>query len=228
MQSIAEDIWVFDGDAVPFLTVPFTTRMTIIRLSTGELWVHSPIKLSEEVKIQVEKLGVVKYLIAPNHLHHLFFLDWKLYYPDAVCYGTDEVIKKRADIKFNYSLNKEQDWAWSIDIDQVLFTGSSLMEECVFFHKSSATLIVTDLVENFTGDDFNGCQRVIAKGVGILAPNGKMPLDWRLSFMFSKSRARNHISVIYGWQPEVVIMSHGVIVDEGAGAFLKRSFSWLI
>jgi hypothetical protein len=228
MQSIAENIWVFDGDAVSFFTLPFTTRMTIIRLSTGELWVHSPIKLNEEVKSQIAKLGVVKYIIAPNHLHHLFLANWKLSYPDASYYGTDEVIKKRTDIKFNHSLNQEQDWPWSIDIDQVLFTGSPLMEECVFFHKSSTVLIVTDLIENFTGDDFNCCQRVIAKGAGVIAPNGKMPLDWRLSFMFSKSRARAHMSVIYGWQPEVVIMSHGVIIEQDAKAFLKRSFSWLV
>ena len=228
MRSISENIWIFDGEAVPFLTLPFTTRMTIIRLSTGELWVHSPIKLNEEVQTQVNKLGVVKYIIAPNHLHHLFLADWKLFYPDATCYGTDEVIKKRADIKFDHSLNQEQSWAWSSDVDQVLFTGSPLMEECVFFHKSSGSLIVTDLIENFPGDNFNCCQRVVAKGVGILAPNGKMPLDWRISFMFSKSKARTHLSVIYGWQPEVVIMSHGLIVDQDAEAFLKRSFNWLI
>jgi hypothetical protein len=83
--------------------------------------------------------------------------NWKLSYPDASYYGTDEVIKKRTDIKFNHSLNQEQDWPWSIDIDQVLFTGSPLMEECVFFHKISTVLIVTDLIENFTGDDFNCC-----------------------------------------------------------------------
>lgn len=44
------------------------------------------------------------------------------------------------------------------------------MEECVFYHSSSSTLIVTDLVENFSGKDFNYWQRVVAKGVGILAP----------------------------------------------------------
>ncbi|MEI6896301.1 MAG: DUF4336 domain-containing protein [Psychromonas sp.] len=228
MRNIAENIWIFDGKAVQFLTLPFTTRMTVIRLSTGELWVHSPIKLNEIIQTQIEQLGTVKYLIAPNHLHHLFLADWKLIYPDAICYGTDEVIKKRLDIRFEHSLNQGIDWPWSKDLEQVLFTGSPLMEECVFFHKRSTTLIVTDLVENFTGDDFSCCQRFIAKGVGILAPNGKMPLDWRLSFMFSKPQARTHLSVIYDWQPKVVIMSHGVIVEQDAEAFLKRSFSWLI
>lgn len=227
MRNIAENIWIFDGEAVPFLTLPFTTRMTVIRLSNGELWVHSPIKLSENVRSQIEQLGVVRYLIAPNHLHHLFLADWQVAYPEASCYGTDEVIKKREDINFEHSLNVEQDWPWSVDIDQELFTGSPLMEECVFFHKRSGVLIVADLVENFPGTDFNFWQRMIAKGVGILAPNGKMPLDWRLSFSLKKSEARSHLSTILEWQPKVVVMSHGLIVEHEAVAFLRRSFSWL-
>ncbi|MGR5150103.1 DUF4336 domain-containing protein [Photobacterium alginatilyticum] len=227
MRNIAENIWIFDGKAVSFLTLPFTTRMTVTRLSTGELWVHSPIELNAIIRDQLEQLGAVKYLIAPNHLHHLFLADWLLAYPDAICYGTDEVIKKRSDIKFEHSLNLEQNWPWSIDIEQVLFTGSRLMEECVFFHKGSGVLIVTDLVENFPGTDFNSWQRMVAKGVGILAPNGKMPLDWRLSFALKKSEARSHLSVILGWQPKIVVMSHGLIIEHEAVAFLKRSFSWL-
>ena len=70
------------------------------------------------------------------------------------------------------------------------------MQECVFYHKVSGTLIVTDLIENFSGQNFNNWQRVVAKGVGILAPNGKTPLDWRLSFVFGKSDARKHLARI--------------------------------
>ncbi len=74
------------------------------------------------------------------------------------------------------------------------------MEECVFYHRLSKTLIVTDLVENFSGQDFNYWQRFVAKGgAGILAPNGKMPLDWRLSFMFSKQEARKHLNKLLSW-----------------------------
>ena len=108
MRNLAENIWVFDGDAVSFLCLPFTTRMTVVKLSNGELWIHSPIKLTGAIQAQIQQLGKVKYLIAPNHLHHLFLAEWQLMYPDAICYGTNEVIKKRNDIAFNSSLNKEQ------------------------------------------------------------------------------------------------------------------------
>ncbi len=102
------------------------------------------------------------------------------------------------------------------------------MEECVFYHSGSSTLIVTDLVENFSGQDFNYWQRVVAKGVGILVPNGKMPLDWRLSFIFGKADARKHINRLLSWNPQILVMAHGEIVHENADKFLQQSFKWLV
>ncbi|CAM3144114.1 DUF4336 domain-containing protein [Vibrio mytili] len=228
MRKLADEIWIFDGEPVQFLGLPFSTRMTVVRLSSGDLWVHSPIKLSESITEQVNSLGRVKYLIAPNHLHHLFLAEWMTAYPDAEAYGTNEVMKKRRDITFDGSLNGSHGYPWGSDIEQELFSGSPLMEECVFFHNRSSTLIVTDLVENFSGQDFNYWQRFVAKGVGILAPNGKTPLDWRLSFMFGKEDARKHLSRLLSWNPQILIMAHGEIVNENADKFLKKSFKWLL
>ena len=95
MEKLAHEIWVFDGEPVQFLGLPFSTRMTVVRLSSGELWVHSPIRLSEEIIEQIEHIGHVKFLIAPNHLHHLFLPEWMEAYPGAAVFGTNEVIKKR-------------------------------------------------------------------------------------------------------------------------------------
>ena len=228
MRELAKDIWIFDGEAVQFLSLPFTTRMTVVRLSSGDLWVHSPIQMTDIIRNQIDEIGLVKHLIAPNHLHHLFIVDWQNVYPEAITYGTDEVIKKRKDLAFDYSLNVEQNWPWLPEIQQVLFTGSPLMEECVFFHRESEVLIVTDLIENFPHENFNYWQRLVARGVGILAPHGKMPIDWRISFMFGKKHAREHLSSITRWQPKKIVMSHGEIVEEQAVKFLEKSFSWLI
>ncbi|ENM8379942.1 DUF4336 domain-containing protein [Vibrio alginolyticus] len=227
MKKLAHEIWIFDGDPVQFLGLPYTTRMTIVRLSDGGLWIHSPIKLSNSIREQINNLGQVKYLIAPNHLHHLFLSEWVFAYPSAEVYGTDEVIKKCRDIHFHAALN-QGDNAWNSEIEQELFSGSPLMEECVFYHRLSKTLIVTDLVENFSGQNFNYWQRFVAKGAGILAPNGKMPLDWRLSFMFSKQEARKHLNKLLSWKPNILVMAHGEIVLDNADEFLQRSFKWLV
>lgn len=226
MKQLANDLWIIDGDTVSFYCCPFTTRMTVVRLLSGELWLHRPIRYSHQLAEQLAALGDIKYLVAPNHLHHLYLADWIKHYPDACVCGTDEVIKKRPELHFDCSLNNDLQWPWQEEIEQRLVTGSKLMQECVFFHHSTRTLIVTDLIENFPQDHFKGWRRILAKGAGIIAPNGKTPIDWRLSF--KKAEAKAHIQQILLWQPERIVMAHGEVVCRNANDFLHRSFKWVL
>lgn len=230
MQQLAENIWIVEGPSVPFLGLPYSTRMTIIRLDNRKLWIHSPIALNDKLLAKIALLGEVKYLVAPNHLHHLFIEPWQRQFPNARLYGTEQLIIKRNDLDFDGALtnNPSEVWPWQEQIKQVLFTGSPLMQECVFYHPISGVLVVTDLVENFNPSGFNWWQRTLAKLTGIVAPNGKMPLDWRLSFMFGKATARQHLKLILSWQATTLVMSHGDIIQEDATNFLRQSFGWLI
>lgn len=47
MQSLATDLWV-DQQPLRFVGVEIGTRMTLIRLPTGGLWIHSPIEATDE------------------------------------------------------------------------------------------------------------------------------------------------------------------------------------
>tara|TARA_B100001971_G_C18208914_1_gene549375 strand:+ start:172 stop:912 length:741 start_codon:yes stop_codon:yes gene_type:complete len=217
LTQLSDDLWIADGEAVRFFTLPYTTRMTIVRLTDGRLFIHSPIRLTESLQRQIRALGDVRYLIAPNHLHHLFIKDWAEAYPRAELYGTEEVIKKRADIDFSGQLNNEdqQQYPWQPAIRQLLFRGSAAMEECVFFHQPSSTLIVTDLIENFDPQSFTPFKRLIARASGILAPNGRTPIDWRLSFVFSRQQTRRQCEKILSWRPKRIVMAHGEIIHKG-------------
>lgn len=227
MKKIAENIWIFDGEAVKFYSLPYTTRMTVIALSNGDLWVHSPIKLEPTLQAKVEALGRVKYIIAPNRLHHLFIEEWQHAYPEALAYGTEEVIGKRNDLSFDGTLDNAMALPWKQEIDQLLVTGSRAMQECVFFHKPSSVLLVTDLIENFSPDAFPFLKRQVARLSGILSPNGKTPIDWRYSFYLNKSEIRRHIETILSWKPKKIILAHGLIIEEHAEDFLRKSFNWL-
>ncbi|PIE37759.1 MAG: hypothetical protein CSA54_00765 [Gammaproteobacteria bacterium] len=227
MKNIAEDVWVFDGETVSFLSFPFTTRMTIVALPDGDLWVHSPTRLAPALQARVDAMGRVRYIIAPNHLHHLFIKEWQQAYPDALLYGTEEVIRKRSDIAFNGTLDAAEGSPWEQELDQLLFTGSPFMQECVFLHRKTGVLVVADLIENFTPDALPFFKRQIAGLAGILAPNGKMPLDWRCSFFLRKREARRHVQRMLAWKPKKIVLSHGEIIEENAEEFLRRSFRWV-
>ena len=46
LKPVAENIWIVDGPEIRFryalLRIPFPTRMTVVRLPDGGLWLHSP------------------------------------------------------------------------------------------------------------------------------------------------------------------------------------------
>ncbi|PID64410.1 MAG: hypothetical protein CR962_01560, partial [Gammaproteobacteria bacterium] len=132
------------------------------------------------------------------------------------------------DIDFYKELGMDAENEWAEEIEQTVFRGSLVMQEVVFYHKSSKTLILTDLIENFNPQSLNGWQRLATKMAGILSPNGKTPIDWRISMMFGKKEAKDSFAIIDSWQPENIIIAHGECIIGGGHDFLRKSFSWLL
>ena len=66
LKPVGDDIWIVDGPSIKFYKLPFTTRMTVVRLQNGDIWVHSPTKICGDLKDQIDALGPVRHLIAPN------------------------------------------------------------------------------------------------------------------------------------------------------------------
>lgn len=227
LKEIDRHIWIYEGSTVNFYGLPYSTRMTVIKLSNGNLWIHSPEKLNEELKEELGTLGKVEHLIFPNKLHHLFLPEWLAAYPDAKCYASPGLIAKRQDIEFTKELSNIPEKEWVDEIEQTVFKGSPLLEEVVFFHIKSKTLILTDLIENFNSAVFNWWQKPIAWLAGILSPNGKTPLDWRMSFLFGKAKARVALDIMLAWKPKNIIISHGECIFENGFEFLIRSFKWV-
>ena len=66
LKPIATGVWIVDGGWTRFYGIPFPTRMTVIRLGDGGLWVHSPVGDENGLFDAVAALGAVRHLVAPN------------------------------------------------------------------------------------------------------------------------------------------------------------------
>ncbi len=47
LKEVDQNIWIADGDLIQMdlegvFKLPFQTRMTVIKLNDGKLWIHSP------------------------------------------------------------------------------------------------------------------------------------------------------------------------------------------
>lgn len=107
-----DGIWIVDGPEIGMrylgITLPFPTRMTIVRLPAGDLWVHSPTARNDDLGRGVSKLGHVGHLIAPNTLHYWHLPDWQKHFPKACSNGLPGLVKKaRRSIFINETLSEE-------------------------------------------------------------------------------------------------------------------------
>ena len=230
LEAVGENIWLAEGEIVDFYSFPYPTRMVVVRLSSGLLWVWSPIALSENLSSEIDALGSVAHLVSPNKIHHLYLADWKALYPAARLWGPGSTIAKRADLTFEAPLTDQPPTDWTGEIDQFHFTGSPAMDEMVFFHRASRTAILADLSENFSAEfleqHWPPWARRIARIWKITEPWGLAPLELRLSW-FKRADARAARDRLLAEDPEKVIMAHGEWQRSDGRTYLTRVFAWL-
>lgn len=227
LHGFGPGIRTVDGPVVPFFTFPYPTRMALIRLSDGGLFVWSPIALSATLKGQIDALGPVRHLVSPNRLHHLFLHEWQSAFPQAKLYASPGLRKKRKDLNFDGELGERPEPGWAADVDQAPVHGSFMMTEVAFFHRASRTAIFADLVQNLPPDWVPGWRGVLARWGGICAPNPGAPRDWRTTFL-NRRAARASLQRILAWPIDRVLIAHGEPVAMDGAAFARDAFGWLL
>jgi len=226
LTEIDNNIWIAEGATVRFLGIPYPTRMTVVRLSNGRLWVHSPIHLDDNLAAEINALGGVGFLVSPNKLHHLFMAEWAEVWPKARLYAPPGLAARRKDFRFDADLGDDPEPEWASEIAQVVFRGSFMMEEVVFFHRASRTLIVADLIQKFDPETLSWLQRLVMRLDGLLGPDGSTPREWRLSF-WDRKTARQALRKALEWNPERLIIAHGTWIASNGREALERSLRWL-
>jgi hypothetical protein len=224
LRELDKDLWVAE-QPLRFLGLPVGARMTVARLSGGRLWVHSPIRPVDALRAEVDALGTVRYLVAPNRYHHLFIADWMTAYPAAEAHAAPGLSKKRPEVEFTSTLDDGPVNGWAGEIDQLAWRGSPLLNEVVFLHRASRTLVLTDLAHNL-----GPAQPRLTRAVFcLLGGSGgfKTNLTDRLGAR-DRPAARASLEKILTWSFDRVIVSHGEVLPSGGAEALRRAYSWLL
>jgi hypothetical protein len=227
LKQFGPNIWIADGPVVAAAAgFRYPTRMAIIRLSHGGLFAWSPVGLSDSLRAEVDAIGPVQHLIGPNALHHLFLAEWKHAWPAATLHAPPGLRERRPDIVFEADLANEPGADWVGEIDQVVMGGNRITTEVVFFHRTSATVLFADLLQQIPADLVSGWRAVVAKLDRMTGPEPSVPRKFRLAFA-DRRAARASLGQILAWPAEKVLIAHGTPVERDARAFLHRAFAWL-
>lgn len=226
LQPFGPGIWLADGPETQVIGFRYPTRMAVIRLAGGGLLVWSPVALSDSLQDQLRDLGEVRYLVAPNSLHHLFLADWRQAYPLARLHGAPGLAERRPDLTFDAELGDAPPPEWSADLDQILMRGNRITTETVFFHRPSATVLFTDLLQQFPPGWFRGWRAIVARLDLMTEPEPSVPRKFRTAFT-DRRAARASLERILEWPSDKVVMAHGRPVERDGRAFIGRAFRWL-
>ncbi|MCV0370472.1 DUF4336 domain-containing protein [Filomicrobium sp.] len=233
LKPVADDVWIVDGPLIrfgmPMFKMPFPTRMSIVRLAGGDLFVHSPTPLTRDLKAEVEALGCPRWIIGPNRIHYWWIPEWRDAFADADVYLAPR-IKEQAGDRIDFAalpLEAEHGYPWDEAIDTLPVVGD-FMTEVEFFHRASRTLILTDFIENFEPQKLGLVMRMLTWVGGVQDPDGQMPRDMRLTFVRQKLQLRAAIETMISWDPERVIIAHGRWYPANGAAELRRAFRWIL
>src|SRR5215472_6051932 len=232
-KPVAPNIGIVDGP-LEYLTVggaklplPFTTRMTVVQLSNGELFLHSPIKFDMRLANEMLGLGAVRHLVSPNQFHYAHIGEWAKVFPNAVSWASPRVRERararHVDVNFTRDLAASPPEEWRREIDQMLFPGR-YFKEFIFFHKASKTLILTDTIINIELDKMPEPWRTATKLTGMYHPRGQMSFGMRLPLLLQRRKAKAVLAKIHSWQPERVLLSHGRCFESHSDEVIKRIF----
>lgn len=227
LQRFAEEIWTTDGPIVTNLGFDFPTRMIVIRLSDGALFIWSPVMLAPELRIAVDQLGPVRHIVAPNTLHHLFIGDWHRAYPAATLHAVPELRAQHPKLSWGSDLGDKPAAEWSNDIDQVVIRGNRITTEVVFFHRHSRTAIFTDLIQQFDPGWFKGWRALVAKLDLMITPKPTVPRKYRMAFR-DRNAARKALQQIMAWPTEAVLAAHATPIRHDGRNAIAYAFQWLL
>lgn len=226
LSEVAPDLWIAE-EPLRYLGFQVGRRMAVVRLAGGGLLVHSPARLSPELRAALDRLGEVRFVVAASELHgHLYMEQYRDSYPQVKLFAAPGLDRKRKDLRFDGLLSGVPEPEWRDDLDQMTFEGHRRLHEIEFFHPKTRTLITGDLCCNF-GSHWPLITRLMAQGR--IRQRLGPPTECRFLGLFrDRGAVRRSLERILEWDFERILPGHGEIVHTGGREAFARDFARLL
>lgn len=202
---------------IHYMGTRFDARMTVIRLGSGAVMLHSPCDITPALAEEIAAIGPVAHIVAPGNFHHLHVPSAQAAFAGAktwICPGIEE---KRPDLRYDGLLGDTPPPDWAGEIDQVLVRGTKIMREVAMHHRPSRTLLLVDLIERFTDatPHTNWLLRLWFKGIFRMWNRPRPAPEYQMGWS-DKPAAAQSLRRILEWDFERIVISHGDLIESGA------------
>ncbi len=219
LHQLHPDLWVC---AVPYRSLG--RQLVVVRLPGGGLWVHSPIPVTPELRSELAALGEIRHVVGPNCYHDECLMEFQRDYPGPRFHAAPGLAKARPDIRFGAELTDAPHPDWAGVLEQHLIRGMPRLNEVVFFHAASRSLIIADIAFNL-GPDGPWFFALLMRLNGAWGRFGPSRLCRML--MRDKAAVRASLDRILAWDFDRVIVGHGKNLETGGKENFRQAFAFL-
>ena len=225
---------------------------TIVKLTSGNLAIFSPVALTDETKAKVTELGGnVGYIIALDYEHHIFISEWAKEYPNAKIIGPEGLPEKRAKQQNDPKINNDEfavvfkkegkheikiSEEFDADFDYEYVDGHA-NKELVFNYRPDKVLIEADLMFNLPATEQyskvpesqrpGGFADKLFQGAQSTAGEATWMkrFNWYLAAK-SRNSVNESLKAINQWDFNILIPCHGDVIEKDAKEVFRKVFQW--
>lgn len=227
LRQLDQNLWVAE-QPLTYLGLEVGTRMTAVRLRDKKLAVISPIELTAELKQQLNSIGLIEHIIAPNPYHYLYARDCKSLYPNATFWGTIGLQEKQPELAIDRLIQPDDNDLWK-DLSGIFFegfktlgpNGFEALNEWVFLHEASRTLILTDAAFHYD-NSFPWVKQLIARVIGCY--DALTPSILEKVAIRDKQTLQKSVEAVLKWDFDRVVMAHGSVIEQGGKEMFRRGY----
>ena len=232
LKPVAPDLFIVDSQLPGVMGKLMPVRMTVIRLPDGGLLLHSPTRFTPELRRELEELGPIRHLVAPNVAHWTFLEGWQDHLPEVKTWAAPGLRERRqvrkSGVRLDADLGDAAPPEWGGAVELVLVQGGMGFTEAALFHGPTRSLMLTDLVLNLEPPRLPRLMRPLCQYMRVVAPDGMPPPYLRAVVKLRRAQAAEGARQLLALQPERVVFAHGRWFERNGTAALRRSLRWLL
>jgi hypothetical protein len=219
MRQLAENLWI-KSYPLSVLGTSHGRTVTIIRLQSGKLILHSMALFSAVDVEEIRSCGEPAWLIEAMLLHDTYAREGRERFPglpflappgfnEVVAFPTQPLLPAPVE--------------WSSEIDVIELEGAPRLKEHGLVHRPSRTLIVADLIFNFSPQE-RGWNRFVHRYIAGFKRYPGMSRIFRMCIS-DKSAFRKSLDQVMALEFDRIIVGHGEVIETDGKALLRRGLA---
>jgi hypothetical protein len=219
MRQLADNLWI-KSYPLKVLGTDHGRTVTLLRLRSGKVVVHSMAPFSSADVTEIRTLGDIGWLAEAMLLHDTYAREGRAAFPDGpflappgfgeiVGFPTQPLLPAPAE--------------WHGDIEVIEVAGIPKLKEHAFLHLPTRTLIVADLIFSFRADE-SGWNRVFHRYIAGFKRYPGMSRIFRFCIQ-DRAAFRASIDRIMAADFDRIIVGHGEVIEQDGKALLARALA---